>query len=846
MNQDEAGCIPADEASMHDTSKRESDRWPDRYRTILEHASDVIFQTDDQGVLEWVSPSVTRLSGQHPDELVGQRLTFFVADEHDDEVAVLRDQLLGGAEVSFEGRIDLLDGDTRWVSMNASPVHDPDGRVIGAVGVVRDVDDLVRERQARAENEEMYHLMADHAADVVVRMRADRTIDWVSPAVGAILGWTTDDLIGQLSDDFFHPDDLHSLAAVRAEMYDREHPHHGPMSITARLRHRNGTYRWMSGRQVPILGDDGALRFVIVGMRDVTDLVAAREELEHANRRLRATLDTLFDPHVLLQAVRDADGTVIDFLHIEANEAACVYNGATRDELVGATLLGWAPDQEIYNQVLIEMFSQAVNTGVPLVLDDWAFPQRNEYEPARRFDVRAVKVDDCVSNSWRDVTDRHHFEARLEHLATHDPLTGLANRAALVDEISRALHAGRRAGRMVAAIMLDLDHFKAVNDSLGHAVGDQLLRAAARRLEGVVRAGDLVSRLGGDEFVIVMRDLVDSSEALRVALRIVEEFRLPVTAAGHELHVTASVGVAIAEDSDDGEALLHEADTAMYRAKEGGRDRTSLYNDDLRTAATARVTLEAELRPALDLGALAVYYQPEIDLETGRVCAVEALLRWHHPSGELYAADRFIDVAEEIGVIVDSGNWVVREACTQAMTWMGGVDPYRITMRVNLSRQQLAETGLMAAFDQSIDDSGLDPRALCVEIAEAALIGPTATVAGNLSELRARGVRLAIDNFGTGYAALGYLRERPVDMVKIDRSFIRDISTSDYARRLVAGITALAHQMGLQVSAEGVETVEQAQYLRSLGCTSAQGFLYSPAVPGTEMGLLLRQVYPTH
>ncbi len=831
---------------MHDESTRERDRWPDRYRTILEHAADVIFQTDDQGVLEWVSPSVTRLSGVHPDTLVGQHLTFFVADEHDDEAAALRDRLLGGEDISFEGRVDLPDGGTRWVNMNASPVRDDDGVVIGAVGVVRDVDDLVLERQARAANEEMYHLLADHAADAVVRMRPDRIIDWVSPAIAVSLGWQPDEVIGRSADEFFHPDDLQTLAPQRAAMYDREHPRSGTVVLTARLLHRDGTYRWVSGRQVPIVDSDGQLRFVIVGLRDVTDLVGAREELEHANLRLRATLDTLFDPHVLLQAVRDPDGTVIDFLHLEANEAACVFNGASREQLVGATLLDWAPDQVACNRVLIEMFSQVVNTGVPLVLEDWEFPQRNEWEPARRFDVRAVKVDDCVSNSWRDVTDRHHFEARLSHLATHDPLTGLANRAALVDELTRALHAGRRAGRMVGVIMLDLDHFMGVNDSLGHAVGDQLLRAASRRLEAVVRAGDLVSRLGGDEFVIVMRDLADTSEALRVALRIVEEFRLPVTAAGHELHVTASVGVAIAAADDDSEALLRESDTAMYRAKEGGRDRVSIFNDDLRSAASARVTMEAELRPALDLGALAVYYQPEVDLETGRVCAVEALLRWHHPSGELYAADRFIDVAEEIGIIVDSGNWVVREACAQAMAWSSGTDPRHITMRVNLSKQQLAESSLMAAFDRSITESGIDPRVLCVEIAEAALIGPSATVASNLTHLRSRGVRLAIDNFGTGYAALGYLRERPVDMVKIDRSFIRDIGTSDYSRRLVAGITALAHQMGLQVSAEGVETAEQAAFLRSLGCTSAQGFLYSPAVPGTEMGVLLSEVYPTH
>ncbi|MEN9644349.1 MAG: hypothetical protein RL238_1018 [Actinomycetota bacterium] len=692
------------------------ERWPDRFRLIAEHAADVVVQFDEHGVIEWVSPSITKVASVRPDFVIGHPMAYFVTDEYDDVVDDLIQKVLTGGEASFEGKVHHVDGSTFWVSVNAAPVRGADGVVIGGVAMLRDVDELVK----------------------------------------------------------------------------------------------------------------------------------MRDDLAAANRRLRATLDTLFDPHVLLQAMRDEHGKVYDFLHLESNEAACHYNGATREQLIGSTLMKWSPQDHDYNRMLVDMFAQVIETGIPLVLDDWEFPERVRDGSKRRFDIRVTKVDDCVSNSWRDVTDRHRWEERLSHLATHDPLTGLANRAALVDELTRALHAGRRAGSLVAVVMLDLDHFKNVNDSLGHPVGDQLLKAAARRLEDVVRSGDLVARIGGDEFVIVMRDLVESSEALRVALRIVEGFRLPITAAGHELHATASVGVAIAGDDADTESLLGEADTALYRAKDGGRDRASLFNDDLRTAAHARVTLEAQLRPALDLGELAVYYQPEVDLRTGRVCAVEALLRWHHPSGELYAADRFIDVAEEIGMIVDSGNWVVREACAQAAAWCRGDEPLRVGLRLNLSKPQLAEAGLIAAFDAAIAESGVDPTLLCVEISEASLIRPSVTMANNLAELRARGVRLAIDNFGTGYAALGYLRERPVDLVKIDRSFVRDIGVSDYSRRLVAGIAALAQQMGLDVSAEGVETPEQAQYLASLGCTSAQGFLYSPAVPGTEMGVLLRRVFPTH
>ena len=447
-----------------------------------------------------------------------------------------------------------------------------------------------------------------------------------------------------------------------------------------------------------------------------------------------------------------------------------------------------------------------------------------------------------MGQTWRDVTEQHEFEARLSHLATHDPLTGLANRSALVDELERALSAGRRAGRLTAAIMLDLDRFKEVNDEHDHAVGDQLLKVAAHRLETAVRGGDLVCRLGGDEFVIVMR--IDSpSEALRVAHRIVDEFREPINVAGFELRTTASVGVAVSTAEVTPNALIHEADIAMYRAKEDGRDRVSVFNEDLRVETAARSTLEAQLRPALDLGELAVYYQPEVDLMTGEISAVEALLRWHHPSGELYSADRFIGLAEEIGVMVESGNWVVREACAAAAAWAAAMPGRSLVLRLNLSKQQLAELGLAQSFEQSLYDSGLEPSTVCVEISESALIRPSLTVHDNLEHLKRIGVRLAIDNFGTGYAALAFLRERPVDMVKIDRSYIRELDGNDYARRLVAGITALAQQLGLQVGAEGVETIQQVQMLRELGCLSAQGFLFSEAVPAEQLFGLLAQPF---
>ena len=405
-----------------------------------------------------------------------------------------------------------------------------------------------------------------------------------------------------------------------------------------------------------------------------------------------------------------------------------------------------------------------------------------------------------------DITDRKAARDELRALATHDPLTGLANRAELLEEVTRAVSASERSGRSTAILMMDLDRFKAVNDTLGHAAGDELLVIAAARLNEVVRAGDLVARLGGDEFVIVMRELPDPSEAVRAAGRLVHAFQAPFIVGDRELFATASVGVAIATATARAGDLLREADTAMYAAKEAGRDRVSMFNEDLRTAVATRMTIEADLRHALERGELAVWYQPEVDLSSGAVVALEALLRWFHPDGSVWTADRFVDVAEETGLILDIGDWVLRQACVQGAAWAAARPDRPVTVRVNVSALQLAETGLIEAVDDALGASGLDPALMCVEITETALLRRTTTTAANLAALHARGISLAIDDFGTGYASLTYLSQYPIDVIKIDRSFITEAAGPDDG--LVAGIIALATTLDITVTAEGVEHLD--------------------------------------
>jgi diguanylate cyclase (GGDEF)-like protein len=393
-------------------------------------------------------------------------------------------------------------------------------------------------------------------------------------------------------------------------------------------------------------------------------------------------------------------------------------------------------------------------------------------------------------------------------------------------------------------LLIDLDRFKIVNDSLGHDVGDTLLTVAAHRLADTVRGGDLVGRLGGDEFVVVMRDLANPTEAVRAAWRIVEQFRRPFSTPAGELFSTASIGVAVSRAAGEPADLIREADTAMYVAKDAGRDRVEVFNDELRDAVAARLAIEGDLRHALARDQLAVWFQPEVQLATGRVIAAEALLRWHHPSGQTLTAARFIDVAEETGLINDIGDWVLMQACIQAASWATSDLGHPVTLRVNVSARQLAEGGLLNAVDDALSTSRLDPNRLCLEITETALLSETTIARDNLAGIHERGVQIAIDDFGTGYSSLTYLHRYPIDALKIDQSFITGLREANHDYRLVGALIAMAKYLQLRVTAEGVEDEIQADCLRSLHCAGAQGYLYSQAVPPEQINTILNTVFP--
>jgi len=440
---------------------------------------------------------------------------------------------------------------------------------------------------------------------------------------------------------------------------------------------------------------------------------------------------------------------------------------------------------------------------------------------------------------FRDVIVSRERRLQMLHLAEHDALTDLPNRLLLNDRLARSIALARRYGRRLAVLFLDCDRFKHINDSLGHAIGDQVLRSVAKRLTTCVRESDTVSRHGGDEFLILLSELDQPEDAEAIAQKIVTSIAEPHLIAGHELQLTASVGIALyPEDGQDAQSLIMRADTAMYYAKNTGRNRVGFYRSDMEAPAIKRSSIESELRNALDKGELELFYQPTIDLETGVIAGAEALMRWHHPERGLMSPDQFIPAAEASGLIVPMGRWALREACRQAKAWQdAGLPP--IPIAVNVSALQFRTAGFLEDIMRFLAETALKSKYLELELTESALMVDSASTTSLLEVLKQRGILLKVDDFGTGPSSLSYLQRCPVDVLKIDQSFVADIDPGPESAPLVRAVIAMGKSLGCRVVAEGVETRQQFAYLRAENCDEGQGFHFSPPVDAATFGRLL-------
>ncbi len=431
-------------------------------------------------------------------------------------------------------------------------------------------------------------------------------------------------------------------------------------------------------------------------------------------------------------------------------------------------------------------------------------------------------------------------DERIEYLASHDSLTNLPNREMFNGMLRRAIDAAARYQRQFALLFIDLDRFKVINDSLGHDAGDMLLVEIGGRLRRALRSSDVVARLGGDEFVVILEETAERHEVERIAGELLSVLSQPLQLSGHECHTTASIGIAMyPSDGTDMQTLTKNADMAMYLAKEDGKNGFRFFTKEFKTQSIERLTLESALRRALERDQFSLHYQPKIDMASGQITGVEALLRWNHPDLGTVSPVQFIPLAEETGLIVPIGRWVLKEACAQNMAWQRrGLRP--VTMAVNLSPRQFADAHLLQDVDEALVASGMSPVLLQLEVTESMVMRNVSRAIKVLDAIQSRGIRLAIDDFGTGYSSMSLMKQFPIDTIKIDRSFVRDLPIDSEDQAIAQAIISMGKALGMTVIAEGVETVEQETFLRNHACDEMQGFLFSKPLPAKQMADLLR------
>jgi len=577
---------------------------------------------------------------------------------------------------------------------------------------------------------------------------------------------------------------------------------------------RDGRRLWLHSSHFPVPGDgkgEDEVRQVFCMEVDVT----ARKELEESLRQAGQVFDHARDAILLV----DREHRVL-----AANRAYTELTGYPADEVIGVELpslrLG-VQERAFYDRIRAHIDGHGHWEG-----ELWGMRRDGSTIPIRAV-LSAITDADGVATSYMlmlsDISKSQRAVEQARHQAEHDALTGLPNRTLFMDRLGQALAAVARQQRKFALMFIDLDHFKTVNDTHGHEVGDAVLQEVANRLRHCVRRVDTVSRLGGDEFVVLLADIGGVDQAAHVAASIMQSVARPIEAEPGPLSLSVSIGIAISPgDGDDPKTLLRHADVAMYHAKESGRSDFHFFSPEMNSRVLERVQMETRLRRALAQGEFELEYQPEIEVESGRTVGFEALIRWRDPERGLQMPDAFIGAAEESGLIVPIGQWVLREACRQGRRWHDAGFP--VVVAVNLSNVQFVHNDLLGYIDEALQESNLAPEFLDLEITEKTIMNGNAAILATVNSLRERGVKLTIDDFGTGFSSLSSLRRFPLSKLKIDRSFIDDIVSEPDGVAMIPAIIALARSLKLKVIAEGVETVEQLHYLRQHGCDEYQGF----------------------
>lgn len=795
---------------------------------IVTGSGDAIFGVSADGTITSWNAAAEALYGYATAEILGQPVSVLTPTDRVAEQAGVRACLAaGGPHEKFETARLRKDGSLVEVLIRASPATDEAGEIMGQSVIAHDITErrgsqraLEASRRRLAEAQRIAHL-GSFEVDLVTR-----EMTW-SEELYRLLGLdpglkATADLYASI----VHPDDLHRLIDAWANAVEMNIP----LDVTCRVVRADSQERWVRARVVSEAAEDGTVVKLLGTLLDDTERVEAERERREAETRF----EICFEQSAIGAVIADLDG-----IPIRVNPATCRLLGRPEDLLVGRRWDEYIPaDEASISRALLAKLAG----GHDSFAEERRFIRPDGSVVWAACDISRVRDEsgkpEYFFTQLQDITARKQMERELAHQALHDTLTGLPNRALLTDRLVHGLAGSRRRGSQLGVIFLDVDRLKEVNDSLGHTAGDRLLRHVADRIAGAIRPGDTVARFGGDEFVVVCDD-VSAFETEEIAERVLEALSQPCVDGVDEMKVTASLGIAIADGLATPESLVRESDAAMYRAKERGRGRIELFDDALRTKGERRMATTAALHRALEREEFTVEYQPIVDLSTGAMVSAEALLRWDHPDRGRVAPHEFIHLAEETGLIVPIGAWVLEQACGQLVRWQR-VEP-SMSVAVNLSVRQLQEPTTADRLAAILRETGARPGGLCLELTESVFMEDVDFFGSALAHLKGLGVRLTIDDFGTGYSSLSYLKRFPVDAVKVDRAFVDGLGTDPHDSALVAAIVAMADALGLEVTAEGVETQDQLAHLKRLDCGRAQGFHLARPMSAVAMARLVAE-----
>ncbi|OIQ91109.1 cyclic di-GMP phosphodiesterase Gmr [mine drainage metagenome] len=831
-------------AITHDITDRKAAEDQLKIAATTFATSEAIMITDADANIIRVNQSFEKITGYNEAEVIGKNPRMLSSGQHDEGFYAAMWQEID-RQGSWSGEVwdKHKNGSTYQKQLTITAVKNANGETTQYVGLFANISERKQAEAAIRKTENHFVTILDSLDEIIWSASApDFQLRHISVATERLYGVTQQAFMRdpELWFKFIHPDDKLRVKASTNQIF-----HLGKTELEYRIIRSDGQVRWLSDRMYVVYGENGEPTELVGTAYDITDYKQAEYALRLSEQQAKQSLEELkhqkfaLDKHAIV-AVTDVQGNIT-----YANEKFCEISGYSLDELIGQ-------DHAILNSgyhpkgFFKEMY-RIVATGKA-----WHDEVCNRAKDGHLYWVDTTIApfmgDDGKPNSYisirTDITQRRIAEEQSSYLALYDPLTQLPNRRLLMDRLNQALASSIRNNNDGAVLFLDLDHFKTLNDTLGHDIGDLLLKQVAERLTACVRDGDTIARLGGDEFVVLLEDLSElemeaAEQAEVIGEKILNALNLPYLLGTHEYQTTPSIGVVLfSNHGQSQESLLKHADIAMYQAKKSGRNRLSFFDPHMQDAINIRVDLEQELRKALDKQQFQLYYQIQVD-NAGAPLGAEALIRWSHPQRGMISPFHFIPLAEETGLILPIGQWVLDTACAQIQLWQQTEPTKHLTLSVNVSAKQFRQEDFVSQVRASIEKYAIDPMLLKLELTESMLLEDIEGIITTMNDLKDIGIRFSLDDFGTGYSSLQYLKKLPLYQLKIDQSFVRDIATDSSDRALVLTIITMAHSLGLNVIAEGVETEEQRQFLLENDCKHYQGYLFSQPIPIDEFEILL-------